>query len=79
MSLVRLRRGLFGGGITASTPPRMYLRIRYSSTTPSAAYTVVSAINEVQHLARRHAGETACAVNIHTPSTPLGLGATTNG
>src|SRR4030081_3770655 len=64
--------------MTASTPPRTYLRMRYTSTTPSAPYTSVSVINEV-HTSTVDNCDTARAVNIHTPSTPVGLGPTTNG
>src|SRR3977135_3029951 len=64
--------------MTASTPPRTYLRMRKSSTTPSVAYTDVRAIKEVQTSPVDNF-DTACAANIHTPSTPDGLGTTTNG
>src|SRR3977135_1008010 len=64
--------------MTASTPPRTYLRMRYTSTTPSAPYTSVSVVNDV-HTSTVDNCDTAREVNIHTPSPRVGLGTTTNG
>src|ERR1700742_4100794 len=67
-----------GGGSTAAIPPRTYRRIRNTSTTASAPYTNVAAISYIP-TSPADSPDTARAVNIHTPSTPDGFGATTNG
>ena len=65
----------------AATPPRTYFTIRYSSITSITPYTALSVMTENSSSPAVTPGDTAAAVYMNTPSTPVasGLGATTNG